>query len=157
MQSSTQAAMDMDQRRATETCSARNAVTGPWTAEYGPFGAAKRKMLRVQSIATRERARLGWPDVNIGENHYTSLYDINERFLTNLFCRLVSVKSASSSSCSAGLVYPSMLFNHAGRREVALPRLTAAPPGLLCAASSPTSMEQAPEATHSSPHNVSHQ
>ena len=67
MQSSAQAEMAMDQSIARDACSALSPVTGQWTAEYGPLGAAKRKMLRVQNIATRARSPLKWRDVNIGE------------------------------------------------------------------------------------------
>src|SRR5262249_31855106 len=50
------AAITMDQNSRTDARSARNAVTGPWTAEYGPTGAEKRKMPRVHKITITDNS-----------------------------------------------------------------------------------------------------
>ncbi len=51
----------IDQNRIREAWNARNAVAGPWTAEYGPTGTEKRKMLRVPTSTTIDNSRFTRP------------------------------------------------------------------------------------------------
>jgi hypothetical protein len=39
------------------------AVTGPWTAEYGPSVAGKRKIVRMQTTAINVSLELLWPEI----------------------------------------------------------------------------------------------
>jgi hypothetical protein len=70
------AATTIDQNIRMDARRARNAVTGPLTAEYGPTGTDKRQVLNTHSRTTRDTSIVKWRPRNMALN-YTSLYDIN--------------------------------------------------------------------------------
>lgn len=66
------AAVAIAESKAIEAWSARKAVTGPWTAEYGPIGLEKRKTTRVHTTASNDNSRFTRRQQNMACPDYTS-------------------------------------------------------------------------------------
>jgi len=57
------AAFAMAIRRRNAACAAKRAVTGPWTTQYGPCRAGKRKIVRTQTTASTASSHPMRPEI----------------------------------------------------------------------------------------------
>lgn len=57
------AACTMAIRRRNAACAANRAVTGPWTTQYGPCMAGKRKIIKTQTTASTASSHPMRPEI----------------------------------------------------------------------------------------------